>query len=448
MSFLRRGRFLFWAARELSKKYTRSLIIGIFLGFAVMLLLWKVFPIIRVSQLNPIRRIGYVGDYSPSNLPLEIQTKISYGLTGVGPDGKAIPALATSWEATESGTLYTFHLKPDVFWHNNKPVTASTINYNINNVSFTALDAQTIQVKLPNAFSPFPVLVSKPIFLENLTGFGDYVIRTIRLKGDRITYLKLASARDDTLPAIEYRFYRNESQAILAYKLGEIDELSGISEIDQSFEHWKNTAIQKTVNKNRVITLYFNVKDPILKDKQVRQMFAYAVPDLGYTRAYSPIATTSWAYTDDVKQYDTDLTQAGKLLASTKVGTSSAEFTLTTYSQYLSVAQQLVKAWQDLGLKINIRVANTIGEPYQLLLSAQDIPTDPDQYIYWHSTQLYTNISGLSNPKIDKLLEDGRIEQDMEKRKQFYVDFQRRLVDDLPALFLYYPTVYTVSRIK
>ncbi|MFZ2025021.1 MAG: ABC transporter substrate-binding protein [Microgenomates group bacterium] len=448
MSLLRRGRFLFWAARELSKKYTRSLIIGIFLGFAVMLFLWKVFPIIRVSQLNPIRRIGYVGDYSPSNLPLDIQKKISYGLTDVGSDGKAIPALATSWEATDSGTLYTFHLKPNVLWHNNKPVVAQNINYNINNVTFTALDASTIQVKLPNAFSPFSVLVSKPIFMENLTGFGDYSIRTIRLKGDRITYLKLSSAQDDALPAIEYRFYRNESQAILAYKLGEIDEVAGISEIDQSFEKWKNTTIQKTVNKNRVITLYFNVKDPILKDKQVRQMLAYAVPDLGYTRAYSPIAATSWAYTDDIKHYDTDLKQASKLLASTKIGTSSAELTLTTYSQYLPVAQQLVKAWQDLGLNINIRTANTIGDPYQILLSAQDIPTDPDQYIYWHSTQMYTNISGLSNPKIDKLLEDGRIEQDQEKRKQLYVDFQRRLVDELPALFLYYPTTYAISRIK
>ena len=425
------------------------MIIGIFLGFAVMLFLWKIFPIIRVSQLNPIRRIGYVGDYSPSTLPLEIQKKLSLGLTDVGSDGKAIPALATSWEATESGTLYTFHLKEGVTWQNKKPVVASDINYNITNVTFTALDTHTIQVKLPSAFSPFTILVSKPIFQENLTGFGDYSIHTIRLKGDRITYLKLSSTGNTELPAIEYRFYRNESQAVLAYKLGEIDELSGISDIDPGLEKWKNTAIQKTINKNRIITLYFNVKDPIMKDKQVRQMLAYAVPDLGYARAYSPIATTSWAYTDDMKHYSTDLPQAKKLLDSTKMGTSSAELTITTYSQYLAIAQQLVKAWQDdLGLKINIRVANTTGEPYQMLLSAQDIPTDPDQYVYWHSTQVYTNISGFSNPKIDKLLEDGRIEQDQNKRKQFYIDFQRRLVEEIPALFLYYPTIYSITRIK
>lgn len=448
MSFVRRGRFLFWAIRELSKKYTRSLIIGIMLGFGIMLFLWKIFPILRVSQLNPTKRIGYVGDYSPSNLPLEIQNKISYGLTAISPDQKATPALATSWEATDSGTLYTFHLKPGVVWHDHSPVVASDINYNIQNVSFTALDEQTIQVKLPNAFSPFSILVSKPIFKENLTGFGDYSIQRIRLKGNRITYLKLAPVINATLPTIEYRFYRNESQAILAYKLGEVDELSGVSEIDTTMEHWKNTRIQKTINKNRIITLYFNVKDPILKDKQVRQMLAYAIPNLGYERAYSPIAVTSWAYTDDVKHYDTDIKQATKLLETTKMGTSSAELTLTTYSQYLASAQTIVKAWQDLGLHINIRIANTIGEPYQILLSAQDIPTDPDQYAYWHSTQLYTNISGFINAKIDKLLEDGRIEQDQLKRKQLYIDFQKRLVEELPALFLYYPTTYEITRSK
>ena len=448
MSFLRRGRFLFWAARELSKKYTRSLVIGIFLGFASMFFLWKVFPLIQTSQSHPVQRIGYVGDYSPSNLPLEIQKKLSYGLTDVGDDGKAIPALATVWEATDSGTLYTFHLKSDIEWHNKKSVVASDINYNINNVTFTALDANTIQIKLPNAFSPFSVLVSKPIFKENLMGFGEYSIQNIRLKGDRITYLKLSSAGDTALPSIEYRFYRNESQAILAYKLGEIDELAGISDIDTALESWKNTSIQKTVNKNRIITLYFNMKDPLIKDKQMRQMLAYAVPDLGYTRAYSPIASTSWAYSDDIKHYDTDLVQAKKIFNATEMSTSSAELTITTYSQYLPIAQQLAKAWQDLGLNIAIRTANTIGDPYQILLSAQDIPTDPDQYAYWHSTQTYTNISGFSNPKIDKLLEDGRVEQDQEKRKQLYMDFQRRLVDELPALFLYYPTVYSITRMR
>lgn len=448
MSLLRRGRFLFWAARELSKKYTRSLIIGILLGFGTMLLAWKVFPLIAASQFSAVQRIGYVGEYSPSTLPLDIQNHVSFGLTAIATDGAAMQGLATAWESTNSGKLYTFHLNPDVSWHNGKPVVAADINYNINNVAFTALDDHTLRVELPNPFSVFPVLVSKPIFSKNLMGFGDYKVSTLRLKGDKITYLRLIAATNRSLPILEYRFYRSEAQALLAYELGEIDELSDISSIDPSMEKWKNSRIQKTYNRNRIITLYFNLKDQLLKDKQVRQMLAYAIPDLGFTRAYSPIAPTSWSYTDDVKRYDPDMKQAKKLFDAAKMGTSSAEITLTTFSQYLSVAQDIVKSWQDLGLNVNIRVANTLDEPYQLLLSAQDIPTDPDQYIYWHSTQNATNISGLANAKIDKLLEDGRIEQNTEKRATLYKDFQKRLIEELPVVFLYYPTTYEITRVR
>ncbi len=446
MSLLRRGRFLFWAVRELAKKYTRSLVIGIILGFGIMFALWKIFPLIRSSELSATRRIGYVGEYSPSNLPLEIQKQMSFGLTNIAKNGAAIKGLATAWESTDSGKLYTFHLDPLVTWHTGKPVVASDINYNINNVTFQALDDHTLQVKLPNPFSVFTVLVSKPIFSKNLTGFGQYKVSTLRLKGGTITFLRLVAAGTTPLPTLEYRFYRSEDQAMLAYKLGEIDELADISSIDPTLEKWRNTRIQKTYNKNRIITLYFNMKDPLMKDKQIRQMLAYSIPDLGFTHAYSPIAPTSWAYTDEVKHYDPDMKQAKALFTAAKMGTSSAEITITTFSQYLGVAQEMVKSWQSLGLKVNIRTANTINEPYQILLSAQDIPTDPDQYVYWHSTQGATNISGIANAKIDKLLEDGRIEQNTDTRTKLYVDFQKRLVEELPVVFLYYPTVYSMMR--
>ncbi|HLD24400.1 MAG TPA: hypothetical protein VJB96_00640, partial [Patescibacteria group bacterium] len=79
---------------------------------------------------------------------------------------------------------------------------------------------------------------------------------------------------------------------------------------------------------------------------------------------------------------------------------------------------------------------------------AQDVPSDPDQYPFWHSTQSQTNVTGYSNVKIDKLLEDGRSELDQEKRKLIYADFQRRLVEDAPAIFLYYAKLYSIKRGK
>ena len=35
-----------------------------------------------------------------------------------------IPAVAESWDVTEGGTVYTFHLRDDARWSNGDPVTA------------------------------------------------------------------------------------------------------------------------------------------------------------------------------------------------------------------------------------------------------------------------------------------------------------------------------------
>jgi len=81
------------------------------------------------------------------------------------------------------------------------------------------------------------------------------------------------------------------------------------------------------------------------------------------------------------------------------------------------------------------------------LLIAQNIPADPDQYSLWHSTQTQTNISQISNPRIDKDLEDGRKATDSAVRKARYQDFQKVLLDHAPATFLYFPK-YNVVMLK
>ncbi|KKQ55358.1 MAG: ABC-type dipeptide transport system, periplasmic component, partial [Candidatus Woesebacteria bacterium GW2011_GWC1_38_13] len=62
------------------------------------------------------------------------------------------------------------------------------------------------------------------------------------------------------------------------------------------------------------------------------------------------------------------------------------------------------------------------------------------------STQSETNITKYKNLRIDKILEDGRVEQDKEKRKELYFDFQRFLIEDSPAIFLYHPVWYNIHR--
>jgi peptide/nickel transport system substrate-binding protein len=59
---------------------------------------------------------------------------------------------------------------------------------------------------------------------------------------------------------------------------------------------------------------------------------------------------------------------------------------------------------------------------------------------------LRSSITRYKNLRIDKLLEDGRKTVNINERKKIYADFQRFLLDDMPASFLYFPYEYTVTR--
>ncbi len=56
---------------------------------------------------------------------LEITDLLFDGLTSLGPDGRAVPAVAESWE-TDDGAIWNFHLRPDAVFENGEPVTAQS----------------------------------------------------------------------------------------------------------------------------------------------------------------------------------------------------------------------------------------------------------------------------------------------------------------------------------
>lgn len=444
---LRKFRYTLRFLKAFWFKQQKLIIFGFLIGIISFINLPKIF---RFLVKREGQRIGVVGKYTLNELPLEIQKLISDGLTMVTEEGKIEPLLAKSWEVSEDGKEYTFLLKPNIFWQDGSLVLSKDINYNFSDVTTTPLDSEKIKFTLKEPFSPFPSVVSRPVFKKNLIGSGLYKVKKIKKNGQVIEKLNLIPAKDKSKPNIVFSFYPTEEAARVAFKIGEVDFLENISNPDD-LKKWRNVKITTKINYDRLVAVYFNTQNEKLGEKSIRQSLAYAIEKRWHPRSLGPISPLSWAYNSTVKPYDYDLKNAKKLLTKNNGDINEKkeplkEIELSTIPSLLEVSELIKKDWEKLGISTKIKVISSLEDSFQALLVVQEIPLDPDQYVLWHSTQKL-NISLFKNPKIDKLLEDGRKTFDSEKRKEIYYDFQRFIVEDTPAIFLYHPTLFTISRI-
>lgn len=74
---------------------------------------------------EPIMDPAYVTD----SYSMPMIKNILEGLTRPRNDGEIVPAMAESWDVSEDGRTYTFHLREGVTWTNGDPVTASDFEY-------------------------------------------------------------------------------------------------------------------------------------------------------------------------------------------------------------------------------------------------------------------------------------------------------------------------------
>ena len=107
------------------------------------------------------------------------------------------PALAESWESSEDGLTWTFHLRRDVTWHDGEPFSARDVDFTFNRIIYNdeipasarptfefryfedgswqtgrmtvaATDDHTVQITLPVPFAPFLRSLGTAIYPEHL----------------------------------------------------------------------------------------------------------------------------------------------------------------------------------------------------------------------------------------------------------------------------------------
>ena len=396
-------------------------------------------------------RIGLIGTYQEHDLPEKVTELISSGLVEVDSNGRVKPNLVTGWEVNNDATSFKFKLKDSLRWVDNSPIKSSDLEFSIPNTSVSFPDERTIQFDLKEPYSPLPSLLTKPILKKGtLLGIGPYRIKKIEKSRIFITKITL-QGNDSKLPIVYIRFYPNEKVAITGFSLDEVQVLLGLSN-PKAIPTNPLIGIRQMTDYSKIVTVLFQTTDPLLRNRSLRQALSYQAPEVkGEESADNPYPPSSWAYNSDSKKYLSNPEEAEAALERAKSSLSDdklhSELILTATLNLEDVGKVIVESWKKLGFDAKLRVESGIPQNFQALLITQSIPIDPDQYFLWHATQTKTNLTKYDSKRVDKDLEDGRKIITEDERREKYFDFQKTLLEDAPAIFLYFPK-YNIVYLK
>lgn len=202
-----------------------------------------------------------------------------------------------------------------------------------------------------------------------------------------------------------------------------------------------------------------NMSKPPLDDVRVRQAIAYATDQETYNEvvdegvpqvATGPFKPNSqWRVETDHPTFD--LAEAQRLVQEYEAEVGPVSFSLgTTENPETREAVQVLQGmWQEAGMDVQITTvdqANFIGEAlagnYDANLWRQFGAPDPDvDYVWWHSKTAdgdsnFLNFARLYDEQVDDALERGRQATDLDERKAAYADFQNRLAELVPYVWL------------
>ncbi len=308
---------------------------------------------------------------------------------------------------------------------------------------------------------------------SNPIGTGPYKL-VKRVAGSHMVYTR----NDDYhrgAPAIEtviHKFVPDQTVLYTQFKTGEIDVLGLHGVPPERFEESRKLAGRDALETPApwVEFVYFNCGKPQFQEKVVRQALYYAIDkekwikDIYYglpPRTLSYLHPTHWAYNSNLKDPGYDPGRAAEMLdaAGWKKGSDGVrekngvklKFSMSTTagSKAREQAQALIQAtWKDIGVAMEIKnmPASVVWGEYTTKSQFDTLmvgwePTvgmDPDYTARCHSKQIPvkygtgSNYVQYENPELDKLMEEGVLISDMQKRKDVYGKIQAILHDDVP----------------
>jgi peptide/nickel transport system substrate-binding protein len=385
-------------------------------------------------------------------------------------------------ELTADDVVYTYDFMLDPAFVSGKKGGFSEL------ASVAATDPYTVVFRLKVPFASFPVnlnvlpIVPKGAGTElrdRPIGTGPY--QFVRYDVDDKIELKafpdyfLGAPRNGGLV---FRIIPDDVMRGLELRKGTVDIVMNDVAPDIEFQLQKDPRLQ-TVEAPGVDYQYIGIsfRDPILKDRRVRQALAYAIDREAIVtylrRGLAGVSTgilppLSWAHAADSFVFDHNPEKARTLLdeagyADPDGDGPATRFTLTlktTNIEFNRLQSALVQQnLRDVGVGLDVRTyefatlyTDVLAGNFQLyfLQWTGGSLADPDILRrVFHSNQAPPagfNRGHYSNPEVDRLLDEATISTDERRRLELYQETQRIVARDLPYISLWYKTNFAVAR--
>lgn len=364
--------------------------------------------------LNPEPPILVVG-LNTQGPTLYCGGQIYESLLTYGFDMSPLPSLAKSWEISEDGLTYTFHLHEGVKWHDGTDFSAEDVLFTANDFlmeshprwrlvastyleSATAPDANTVVFQLKQPFSAFIrafELSSFPIMPKHIYEGTDFrtnpanqvPIGTGPFKFNewkRGSYVHLVANEnyyregEPKLKELYFRVIPDGASRAVAFEQGTVDVIRGgdiegfdvarlasLPGVQSSTQGWENYS--------PLAFMVWNMRKAPFDNVKVRQAILHAIDRdfvaetimFGQAKAATgPVASTTKYYDGSIPAYEFDMDKAKALLAESGVdpaGVTIEVMGLPYGSQWDRLTEYTVQQLQDLGFQTNIRAIDAGG---------------------------------------------------------------------------------------
>lgn len=343
------------------------------------------------------------------------------------------PELATSWEVSEDGKVWTFHLREGVKFHDGTPLNAEAVKFSFERTlsinqgpawmlssieKIDAPDENTVQFTLSEPFSAFlPVLaniwgtgivsptavkdnevdgdLAKDFMQSNMVGTGPYKF-VEWVHGDHITLERNAEywgGWDDAamegkpVDKVVIRFITEPATQRLLLEKGDVDIAMNIS-VDDIEDVAKEDGITLVSQPSLMATyIRFNVTKAPLDNIKVRQAIRLALDYDGVInqilngyaiQMQGPAAIGLMGHNDDLPVYSQNLDQAKQLLQESGVKTPfTLEYVYETGQEDRRMVGELLQA-NLAELDINLEIHTLPWESLWGRVSSEDQSETPD----------------------------------------------------------------------